>query len=471
MITIAVVFEIMGAFFLGTFVSKSLGSILVVPTTGSLDFDVSELMLAMISVSVGSGTCICIATILSLPVSTTHSVISSFVGYGLVLKHGVISTTLWKEMIWIMISWVASPLIGSIFSIVFWFLLKKLVITSKNPVSRMLTILPFLSFVTLSVLLLFVLYRVLYSFNLNVRLYLAIPGALFLSAFCSCFIWKMVIPEIVSQMTKEASKAYKEIYELNDDLVLNIENQNKNADTEQKNIPQEKTSEHLDSGVAENIETSSNCDVQDRKGITSRAVSFDLDETKDLEHLELNDTESNAIKQDLNEKVENDNLEDHDAEVTENYVFSFLVVFTSACIAMAHGANDISNASVPLNVIVNAYVTRRLSDYTTSQMWVTFTTTTILIFGLVALGYRVMKTVGFHITKLSPARAFVAQLSAATIILTCSLFGLPLSTTQIVVGCIYGINIVDLTSIRDLNWKLALAIFSSWVCCYIFLYF
>jgi phosphate/sulfate permease len=67
------------------------------------------------------------------------------------------------------------------------------------------------------------------------------------------------------------------------------------------------------------------------------------------------------------------------------------------------------------------------------------------------------------ITKLTPARAFVSQLSTATITLTASLLGLPLSTTHIVVGCIYGISIIDTKSVKDLQWRLILGIVLSWV--------
>jgi len=89
-----------------------------------------------------------------------------------------------------------------------------------------------------------------------------------------------------------------------------------------------------------------------------------------------------------------------------------------------------------------------------------------LVIGLATLGYRVMVTIGNKITRLTPSRAFVMQLTTSTLTLTASFFALPLSTTHIVVGAIYGISTVDyfLEHVNTFQWKLIFSIALTWVC-------
>ena len=86
--------------------------------------------------------------------------------------------------------------------------------------------------------------------------------------------------------------------------------------------------------------------------------------------------------------------------------------------------------------------------------------------GLVSLGYRVMSTVGSGITPLTSSRAFVVQFSTAFITLTFSGFGIPLSTTHIIVGAVIGISLADLKKfddLKDLQWNMLSKIVMSWI--------
>lgn len=572
------VFEIIGAIFLGGFVSQTISrKILVLPTHGGEQERTLELMLVMLSVLIGSGMWLTISTIFSLPVSTTHSVIGSVVGCGVLM--GGLDVIEWRELMWISIWWVASPIVGAFVSLIFWFVLKRLVVASQNSVSRMLTALPFLSFVTIGILLLFVIYQGLSPFNLSVNIYIAIPVSLVLAIFCGCFVWKMIIPEIVKQMTKEASRSYRDIYlgrvsspassttgtmavgaaaaadatttrtsmedgsndngdrspndedddeeyvygdndddddidyngdghvrrskmRVNERLQKEYEMQNMSGvranmkkqqddNDKQRTKLQQQTASAVEKRIESASSTSSSNENDNDDG--SSVVVVQVNENNltmsgesqaviASEIQEDNDDENdNNMRQNLKSKGEeieesivnvvapdnttdDDENHDSDTETAERHVFRFLVILTSGCIAMAHGANDLANASAPLSVIAYSFRTRKLPDvHTKTVLWVTLLTTFFLILGFVTLGYRVMKTIGTRITKLTPARAFVAQLSAAAITLTCSLVGIPLSTTHITVGCIYGISIIDMRSISDVKWKLIIGIVMSWV--------
>ena len=81
--------------------------------------------------------------------------------------------------------------------------------------------------------------------------------------------------------------------------------------------------------------------------------------------------------------------------------------------------------------------------------------------GLAVYGYRVIATVGEEITELTPSRSFAAQLSTATTVIIASNLGLPVSTTQILIGGILGIGFAR--GIAALNLSVIRSILLSWV--------
>ena len=84
-----------------------------------------------------------------------------------------------------------------------------------------------------------------------------------------------------------------------------------------------------------------------------------------------------------------------------------------------------------------------------------------IVLGLAILGHRVMATVGTGITSLTPSRGFVAQLSTASTVVFASGTGLPISTTQTLVGAIMGVGIAR--GIAALNLSVLRNIIVSWV--------
>ena len=142
--------------------------------------------------------------------------------------------------------------------------------------------------------------------------------------------------------------------------------------------------------------------------------------------------------------------------------FAYLMVFTSCAVAFAHGSNDVANAIGPLAAIHQA-TNQILGNAVSAEtpLWILFLGATGIVIGLATLGYRVMKTIGEKIVKLTPSKGFAAQLAAALTVVLASQLDMPVSTTHTLVGAVIGIGLVE--GISTINVKSVNSILLSWV--------
>ena len=132
--------------------------------------------------------------------------------------------------------------------------------------------------------------------------------------------------------------------------------------------------------------------------------------------------------------------------------FAYLMIFTSCAVAFAHGSNDVANAIGPLAAINQATNQLLNQPYTLeTPLWILFLGATGIVIGLATLGYRVMKTIGENIVKLTPSKGFSAQLAAALTVVIASQLDMPVSTTHTLVGAVIGIGLVEGASTINFN--------------------
>merc|ERR1711957_560233 len=81
--------------------------------------------------------------------------------------------------------------------------------------------------------------------------------------------------------------------------------------------------------------------------------------------------------------------------------------------------------------------------------------------GLALFGYKVIISIGFRLTKLSPSRGFCIQLSTCLVVVTASYIGLPVSTTQSTIGGTIGVGAVE--GAEGVQWSFMLKVFFGWV--------
>ncbi|HEV7415894.1 MAG TPA: anion permease, partial [Tianweitania sediminis] len=122
-------------------------------------------------------------------------------------------------------------------------------------------------------------------------------------------------------------------------------------------------------------------------------------------------------------------------------IFTLPLIFAAGLLSFAHGANDVANAVGPLAAIVAAAEARSaVGDQVVLPLWVLLIGAIGIALGLALFGPRVIRTVGEKITKMNEIRAYCVALSAAITVLVASAFGLPISSTHIAVGAIFGVG-------------------------------
>lgn len=143
-------------------------------------------------------------------------------------------------------------------------------------------------------------------------------------------------------------------------------------------------------------------------------------------------------------------------------VFSTLMVITACAMAFAHGSNDVANAIGPLSAIVSTVQNLgEIQEKTRIAWWILPLGGIGIVVGLATLGHKVMSTVGTGITELTPSRGFAAQLATASTVVLASGTGLPISTTQTLVGAVLGVGFAR--GIAALNLGVVRNIVVSWV--------
>nr|WP_132541091.1 inorganic phosphate transporter [Rhodovulum euryhalinum] len=121
-------------------------------------------------------------------------------------------------------------------------------------------------------------------------------------------------------------------------------------------------------------------------------------------------------------------------------LFGFPLVISAALLSFAHGANDVANAVGPLAAIVHAQGEGDFAATVALPVWVMVIGAFGISFGLVLFGPKLIRMVGSQITKLNPMRAYCVALSAAVTVIVASWLGLPVSSTHIAVGGVFGVG-------------------------------
>lgn len=124
-----------------------------------------------------------------------------------------------------------------------------------------------------------------------------------------------------------------------------------------------------------------------------------------------------------------------------NQLFNVPLIAGAALLSFAHGANDVANAVGPLAAVVSTVQQQSgVAAEVSIPLWVMAVGAFGIALGLGLFGPKLIAVVGERITRLNPPRAYCVALSAAVTVLIATSLGLPVSSTHIAVGAVFGVG-------------------------------
>jgi PiT family inorganic phosphate transporter len=140
-----------------------------------------------------------------------------------------------------------------------------------------------------------------------------------------------------------------------------------------------------------------------------------------------------------------------------NGFFKRSQIFTAIALALSHGTNDAQKSMgiITLGLVTAGYLTKFVVPF-----WVIILCAGMISLGTSIGGWRLIKTLGSKFYKIRPIDGFSVQLSSALVILGASLFGGPVSTTQVVSTSIMGVGAAE--RMNKVRWGVAGEIAIAW---------
>ncbi|ELM1284263.1 inorganic phosphate transporter [Campylobacter jejuni] len=411
---IAAVFELSGAIFAGAEVTKTIRSgIVIFPNS----LDPMLFVIIMLAALLSSGVWIFIATKKGLPVSTTHSIVGGIVGasimMGLLKFDGIqtLSMVKWSEILRIAISWVASPLLGSIVAYIIYSYIDKKILKPSEKLNDDLK---------------------------NIKKERK----------------KFKEEYFLNLKTKSQEEQIKELSA----IALDEEEQENNF---YRNKMKEFKDQEKDIDIYSILKTHMPIIACIAAAIISAMFLFKgLNNVSTLDILQnfwiigIIGTISYVVTFAIVKIVKKTEL-----NKTTDRIFSWFQIFTASSFAFSHGANDIANAIGPFAAILDVLKNGTINATSPVPFAALAMFGVALVVGLWFLGKEVITTVGSKLATIRPTTGFSAELGASIVILLATQFGIPVSSTHILIDAILGIGVYN----KNANWIMMKPIGLAWI--------
>lgn len=123
-----------------------------------------------------------------------------------------------------------------------------------------------------------------------------------------------------------------------------------------------------------------------------------------------------------------------------NRLFTIPLVFAAALLSFAHGSNDVANAVGPLAAIHDTLGAGGIGTQAVVPLWILVIGAVGISLGLALYGPRLIRTVGSEITEIDSVRAYSIAMASALTVIIASRLGLPISTTHVALGAVFGVG-------------------------------
>ncbi|KAG1666760.1 hypothetical protein FOA52_004596 [Chlamydomonas sp. UWO 241] len=423
------IFEFAGAMLLGGSVAKTIASGI---DNVNLYTDVPEIyMYGMLCALTIAGTWLLIATMWCFAVSTTHTIMGSIMGFALVFSG--INGVIWSKekgdfpflsgFLPIVLSWFFSPIIGGILAAIFYNICRIFILRSENSTNRVIWAIPLLVLFTLFINILFVL----------------VKGA---------------AQDLQKKWPCKSAKGYKgmAIKDCSDHFINSC---------------------WISAAAAGGVAIV--CGL-----ILIPLLKRKMRREAEAEELALENGDK-AAEEDTDEPQEYEKIQVHEIPADASvFVLSYHYVLRAATTTWRQivkgltynvhrgTASDAKGEEMIANAEVFAPQTERIFSYlqvpgssADAPKWIFALGGGMIVVGLATYGYNIIMTIGVKFLHLTPTRGFNAELAAGMTIALASFFGIPVSTTQIIVGAETGIGLCE--SIHGIRWALLAKTFFGWV--------
>jgi inorganic phosphate transporter, PiT family len=139
--------------------------------------------------------------------------------------------------------------------------------------------------------------------------------------------------------------------------------------------------------------------------------------------------------------------------------FRRLQLLSAALYSLSHGSND---AQKTIGIITILLFTNGLLGSTFYvPFYVIIMSHAVIALGTLLGGWKVIRTLGMRVTKLTPFGGFSAETSAGLTIIGATIFGIPVSTTHTITGSIIGVGAIK--GLSAVRWGVAKNILWAWV--------
>ena len=427
-----------------------------------------------------------IATANEFPVSTTHDIVAAYLGFT-IAANGFESVD-WKVTNLIFVSWAASPLFAGTIAGIFFLCVKHFVLKHENTFERAIHVYPIVVFVAITANLFFIMYKsgknkVSNFTEWEYGHYIVLPVSLGGGLLCAVVTWLFLLP-VIRKRIETAFAGRETMHE-------SVDNEELGASKFDKGVSASRVAIESDS---EDEGNQSEFDVDApmpppkaaKKSMTNSTKAVDFHQSVTLKEAPVEDAKPvydhpNAAvnlfnrfaaatwRQDLHGMSMEESTRAADIwENTFEYdaksesLFSYLQVFTACLASFAHGSNDTANAIAPVAGILQIYKDGEFISKADVPLGILFMGGLGISCGFLFYGYKIIKSVGFKLTHLSPAKGFCVELGAALAVSLASFLQIPVSTTQCLVGATCGVGLAH-GGVSAVDWWYLARTVCGWV--------
>ncbi|KAK9242270.1 phosphate transporter [Lipomyces tetrasporus] len=495
---LAAMCEFLGAVLLGNRVADTIRNKII--SVKLFEDSPATLMLGMVCAVVGSSTWLTIATRIGAPVSTTHSIVGAIIGVGIATYGGDGVVWGWKGFSQIVASWFIAPGVAGCFAAILFLITKFLVLERGDKALRnAFFVLPVYFCFTTSVLTLVIVWKSGAQLNVSKLTPAGIAAAVLGVAGATLLLYLVFfLPYLQRRIVKE-DWTIKWYHIFIGPLLWNrgeippappgtsvvqdyyrghrVEESEQSAGSIEKGGLDNKDVEvgmNLSESESSNVAAATDVEqsqlaAEEKTGLAKYPIWHPLGVLYKVYRVL-----THGIRQDVvtyqqsgsggflagDVKRRNKNVPHYDNKV--EHLYSFLQALTAGTASFAHGSNDVANAIGPLSTIYLVWTTNTIASKADVPVWILVYGGVAIVIGLWTYGYNIMRNLGNRLTLHSPSRGFSMELGAAITVIFATKLGLPISTTQCIVGATVFVGLCN-NDLKAINYRMVAWCYAGWI--------